>query len=41
VAYDLYGIGAAICAVALAAIALAALDAYGTHRDDELVAATE
>jgi predicted PurR-regulated permease PerM len=41
VAYDLYGIGAAICAVALAAIALAALDVYGTHRDDELDAATE
>jgi putative heme transporter len=41
VAFDLYGIGAAICAVALAAIALAALDAYGAHRDDELVAATE
>jgi predicted PurR-regulated permease PerM len=41
VAYDLYGIGAAICAVALAAIALAALDVYGMHRDDEFVAATE
>ena len=41
VAFDLYGIGAAICAVALAAIALAALDVYGTHRDEELAAATE
>jgi putative heme transporter len=41
VAFDLYGIGAAICAVALAAIALAALDVYGTHRDDELVDGTE
>lgn len=40
VAFDLYGIGAAMCAFALAAIGLAALDAYGASRDAELVGAT-
>ena len=29
IAFDLYGVGGAMCAVALAAIALAALDVYG------------
>ena len=37
VAFDLYGIGAAMCAFALAAIALAALDVYGASRDEELI----
>ncbi len=35
VAFDLYGVGAAACAVALAAIGLAALDVYGASRDEE------
>jgi putative heme transporter len=35
VAFDLYGVGAALCAFALAAIAFAALDVYGASRDDE------
>jgi predicted PurR-regulated permease PerM len=39
IAFDLYGVGAAICAVALAAIALAALDVYGASRDEELAGA--
>lgn len=37
VAFDLYGVGAALCAVALAAIGLAALDVYGASRDEEQV----
>ncbi len=39
-AFDLYGIGAAMCAFALAAIALAALDVYGASRDEELIGST-
>jgi predicted PurR-regulated permease PerM len=38
VAFDLYGVGAAACAVALAAIGLAALDVYGASRDEEFAA---
>jgi predicted PurR-regulated permease PerM len=34
-AYDLYGVGAAAYALALAVIGLAALDVYGSERDDE------
>ena len=36
VAFDLYGVGAAMCGFALAAIGLAALDVYGASRDEEL-----
>jgi hypothetical protein len=41
VAYELYGIGAAAYAVALAVIGLAGLDVYGSERDDELGAAAQ
>jgi predicted PurR-regulated permease PerM len=34
-AFDLYGLGAAAYAIALAVIALAALDVYGSERDEE------
>ncbi len=37
IAFDLYGVGAAICAVGLAAIGLGALDVYGASRDEESV----
>ena len=40
VAFDLYGIGAAMCAFALSAIALAALDVYGASRDEEPASST-
>ena len=41
IAFDLYGIGAAMCAFALAAIGLAALDVYGAQRDEEVMVPAE
>jgi predicted PurR-regulated permease PerM len=38
ISFDLYGVGAAMCGFALAAIALAGLDVYGAIRDEEPVA---
>ena len=40
IAFDLYGVGAALFAVALAAIGLAALDVYGAERDEEVTVST-
>ena len=41
IAFDLYGVGAAMCAIALAAIGLAALDVYGAERDEEVIVPAE
>ena len=37
IAFDLYGLGGALYAVAIAVLALAGLDVYGAERDEESI----